>query len=57
MERLTYDYCVMNAHCWQVKGADNLECREVCENQEDRGAVKNVRLLKHLTALQKSKIF
>ena len=57
MERLTYDFCVMNAHCWQVKGADNLECREVCENQEDRGAVKNVRLLKHLTALQKSKIF
>ena len=35
MERLTYDFCVMNAHCWQVKGADNLECREVCENQDD----------------------
>lgn len=40
MERLTYDFCVMNAHCWWVKGADNLECREVCENQEDQGCKK-----------------
>lgn len=33
MERLTYDFCVGDKHCWQVKGADNLECREVCRNQ------------------------
>ena len=37
MERLTYDCCVGGYHCWQVKGADNLECREVCENQKDSG--------------------
>lgn len=34
MERLTYDYCVGDIHCWQVKGADNQECRQVCEEQE-----------------------
>jgi len=37
MERLTYDFCVGNKHCWQVKGADNLECREVCRNQGENG--------------------
>ena len=37
MERLTYDFCVGNKHCWQVKGADNLECREVCRNQCEKG--------------------
>ena len=37
MERLTYDFCIGGNHCWQVKGADNLECREVCERQEDNG--------------------
>ena len=37
MERLTYDFCVGGNHCWQVKGADNLECREVCERQGDDG--------------------
>ena len=37
MERLTYDFCVGNKHCWQVKGADNLECREVCRNQSENG--------------------
>lgn len=37
MERLTYDFCVSGAHCWQVKGADNLECRDVCENRGGRG--------------------
>lgn len=37
MERLTYDFCVGNKHCWQVKGADNLECREVCRNQGEKG--------------------
>ena len=33
MERLTYDFALGGNHCWQVKGADNLECREVCERQ------------------------
>ena len=37
MERLTYDFCIGGNHCWQVKGADNLECREVCERQGDNG--------------------
>lgn len=37
MERLTYDFCLGGNHCWQVKGADNLECREVCERQGDDG--------------------
>ena len=37
MERLTYDFCIGGNHCWQVKGADNLECREVCERQGDAG--------------------
>lgn len=37
MERLTYDFCVGDEHCWQVKGADNLECREVCRNQGENG--------------------
>lgn len=31
MERLTYDFCFNGVHCNQVKGADNLECSEVCE--------------------------
>ena len=37
MERLTYDCCVGDIHCWQVKGADNLECRQVCEEQGENG--------------------
>lgn len=37
MERLTYDFSIGDNHCWQVKGADNLECREVCERQGDDG--------------------
>lgn len=37
MERLTYDFCVGNTHCWQVKGADNFLCEEVCINQGDSG--------------------
>lgn len=37
MERMTYDFCIGDNHCWQVKGADNLECREVCERQGDAG--------------------
>ena len=46
MERLTYDFCVMNAHCWQIKGADNLECREVCENQDDLEGCKTCPIAK-----------
>ena len=37
MERLTYDFCLGNIHCWQVKGADNRECRQVCEEQGENG--------------------
>lgn len=37
MERLTYDFCIGGNHYWKVKGADNLECREVCERQEESG--------------------
>lgn len=37
MERLTYDFCLGHIHCWQVKGADNRECRQVCEEQEENG--------------------
>lgn len=37
MERLTYDFALGGNHCWQVKGADNLECWEVCERQGDVG--------------------
>ena len=33
MERLTYDFCFNGVHCNQVKGADNLECSEVCERE------------------------
>lgn len=37
MERLTYDFCIAGNHCWQVKGADNLECGEVCKSRDDEG--------------------
>ena len=37
MERLTYDCCIGDIHCWHVKGADNLECRQVCEEQGENG--------------------
>lgn len=37
MERLTYDFSIGGNHCWQVKGDDNLECREVCQIQGDKG--------------------
>ena len=37
MERLTYDCCLGDIHCWLVKGADNLECRQVCEEQGENG--------------------
>lgn len=34
MDRLTYDFCVNGEHCWQVLGADNKVCAEVCCEQE-----------------------
>ena len=37
MERLTYDFCIAGKHCWQVKGADNLEWGEVCKSRDDEG--------------------
>ena len=37
MERLTYNFGIGDSHCWQVKGADNLTCGEVCENQDNNG--------------------
>lgn len=39
MERLTYDFCINGMHCWQVKGADNLECGEVCESRNESGCI------------------
>lgn len=37
MERLTYDFAIGGRHCWEVHGADNLLCSEVCKNQGDKG--------------------
>lgn len=37
MERLTYDFVVGGDHCWEIHGADNLLCKEVCVNQGDSG--------------------
>lgn len=40
MKRLTYDFALGGEHCWQVEGADNLVCREVCERQENDNGCK-----------------
>lgn len=37
MERLTYGFSTGNIHCWQVKGADNSLCKDVCIEQGDNG--------------------
>lgn len=37
MERLTYDFAIGDRHCWEVHGADNLVCEDVCKNQGDKG--------------------
>lgn len=37
MERLTYDFCIGSNHCWQIKGADNFMCKEVCIKQGGDG--------------------
>lgn len=35
MERMTYEQEVMGNRCWQIKGADNSLCKEVCDEHED----------------------
>ena len=40
MKRLTYDFELGGEHCWQVEGADNLVCREICERQENDNGCK-----------------
>lgn len=40
MDRLTYDFQFNGGHCWQIHGADNLECREVCERQGENGCIE-----------------
>ena len=40
MDRLTYDFPFNGKHCWQIHGADNLECREVCERQGENGCIE-----------------
>lgn len=40
MKRLAYDFCVAGNQCWQIKGADNLECREVCQQMEEKWGCK-----------------
>lgn len=37
MERLTYDFCIGENHCWEVHGADNNICADVCKEQGDKG--------------------
>ena len=37
MKRLTYDFAIGDRHCWEVHGADNLVCADVCKNQGDKG--------------------
>ena len=40
VERLTYDFCVNGIHCWQVKGADNSTCEDVCKDQGEDGCAQ-----------------
>lgn len=35
--RLTEDFCVGGQHCWQVKGAGNELCKDVCPSMGDAG--------------------
>lgn len=37
MDRLTYDFCIGENHCWEVHGADNNICADVCKDQGDKG--------------------
>ena len=34
-ERLTYDYCFGGDHCWEIRGADNQICADVCKEQDE----------------------
>lgn len=40
MKRLTYDFCVNGIHCWQIKGADNSTCEDVCKEQGENGCTQ-----------------
>ena len=35
MERMTYEHDVAGNKCWQIKGADNSLCKEVCDEHAD----------------------
>ena len=35
MDRLTYFHEIHRCGCWEVKGADNKLCREVCNERTD----------------------
>lgn len=37
MERMTFEFCIAGQHCWQVHGADNNLCGEVCEQYGEKG--------------------
>lgn len=37
MERLTYDFVVGGTHCWQIHGADNELCEDVCKRYSESG--------------------
>lgn len=37
MERLTYDFVVGENHCWQIHGADNELCEDVCKRYSESG--------------------
>ena len=39
MERMTFDFCIAGQHCWQVHGADNNLCGEVCEQYGEKGCI------------------
>lgn len=52
MERLTYDFCFNGVHCNQVKGADNLECSEVCEREDGCEGCPIARAFDRLAAIE-----
>lgn len=52
MERLTYDFCHNGVHCNQVKGAGNMECREVCNKMDDCDECPISRALDRLAAIE-----
>lgn len=52
MERLTYDFCFKGVHCNQIKGADNLECSEVCEREDSCKECPIARAFDRLAAIE-----